>query len=172
MENKKHVDFISAVVFIILAVYVIFESMHIYKDAGELLYESPGLMPLVLGCGLLLTGIMLLVRSLKAQSLAVHVEKLKKGATETLSSKTFQKALIGIAIMFIYVYLLLEKIGYTLSSAVFMIVLMLFLNIENILESENSSEKMKIILKIIVIPIAVVAVTWVTFQKGFGVPLP
>lgn len=172
MEDKKHVDFISAIIFIILSVYVIFESMNIYKDAGELLYESPGLTPLILGVGLLICGTLLLVRSLIGEGIGTHIENLKNGAAEVFKSVVFRKALIGIALMLIYVFVLLELIGYTASSAVFMIVMMLFLNYEDIKETEGSSKKAIKVVKVFMIPLIVVAVTWVAFQKGFGVPLP
>lgn len=159
MEDKKYIDFISAVVTGILSIYVIADSIRMYLDAGEKLYYSPAFLPLILGVGLLLCSGILLGRSFKETGISTTVTQIKESAKQVVRSDTVKKALIGLCIMGVYVFGLLPLLGFVISTLIFMVVMMMFMKVGSL-------------LKIILIAVVLVGVIYVAFQMVFGVMLP
>jgi len=159
MENRKHLDFVTSIVLSIVAAYVILDSIRMTIDSGEVLYYSPGLMPLILGCGLLVCTVGLFFRSIKDKGLSKNLEDLKQGISAFVKSDVVKKTAIGLIIMGIYVFVLLERLHFVIASLIFLIVFSLFL-------------KSGSIIKIIILSVVTVGLIYVVFQMGFGVPLP
>lgn len=159
MENKTHIDFASSIALGILSVYVILESLRIHADAGEALYISPGLMPLILGCGLLACTIFLCIRSVKQAGLELNLSGMKKGAAGFVKSQVVLNSFLGLIIMGLYVFVMLERLHFIVATFIFLVAFMLFLKAGHI-------------VKILILTVAVIALTYLVFQRGFGVLLP
>lgn len=159
MENKKHLDLMTSIVLGVVSIYIIFDSIRMTTDSGEVLYYSPGLMPLVLGCGLLVCTIGLFLRTIKEDGLQKILSELRAGVSDFFKSEIVKKTAVGLIIMGIYVFILLERLHFIVASLIFLIVFSLFL-------------KSGSIIKILILSVATVGLTYVVFQMGFGVPLP
>lgn len=159
MENKKHLDFATSIVLGIVAIYVIIDSIRMSIDSGEVFYYAPGLMPLILGCGLLICTIGLFFRSIRSDGLAKNVVDLKQGILAFTKSEVVKNTFIGLIIMGIYVFVLLERLHFVIASLVFLIAFSLFLRSGSI-------------IKILILSVLTVGLVYVVFQIGFGVPLP
>ncbi len=159
MDKKNHVDFVSAVVMGLLAIFVMAESVRMYFDSGEVFYYSPGLLSFIMGAGLFICSVMLWKRSVKDTSISEIYGRLKQGAKEFFSSRLAFSSFVGLALMGLYVYVLLQVLGFIIATWIFLVALMLFLRAGSI-------------VKIILISTLTVAITYVLFQIVFGVPLP
>lgn len=159
MEENKHVDYASSLVVGLISIFVICDSIRMYADAGESLFYSPALLPLVLGIGVFICSILLFKRSLKGSSASDLTARLKQSAFEVVKSETVKKAVIGLIIMGIYVYAALPLLGFVIATLIFLVVMMLFMKVGSI-------------IKIGVLSVALVSVVYVLFQIVFGVVLP
>ena len=175
MDSKKHVDFISAIVFLALSVYVIYSGIGYYQAiqvrGATPFYESPGFFPVIIGCGLLVCSMMLLVRSLKGGAFSENIQKLKEGGVQFAKSPTALKALIGCTWMGIYVYFFLSYLGFVVGTMIFLLGLMIFLQADKIFKAEKKAA-LRTLVKIVVVSAASVGFTYTIFQTIFRVPLP
>lgn len=159
MEHKKHFDFLTSLVLIAVSAYIAAAGFGIYQDAGEPMYVSPGLFPIVLGIALALCSVFLLLQSLKGGGASARCAELKQWAGTVLKEPTCISMLIGTLIMGIYTYLLLSLLPFWLASLLFMILLMMYLNSGSV-------------VKILLISGGAVAGVVALFQVLFRVPLP
>ena len=136
MERKNHQDFLTALITGAIGVYAIVESQNINKvymarpQHGDVL-TSPGLTPTILGIGILFCAILLLLRSLKGIGVAAVMRDVAKAAKALATSKLIHFSLIGIAWMALYIFFLIETLGYALSSLIFLIGIMSLLQAAN-----------------------------------------
>ena len=159
MEDKKYIDFISAVVTGVLSIYVIIDSIRMYLDAGEKMFYSPAFLPLILGAGLFFCAGILMGRSLKGIGISATLAKVKESAVRVVRSETIKKALIGLCIMGAYVFVLLPMLGFIISTLIFIIAMMMFMKVGSL-------------VKIVLIAVILVGAVYVTFRMAFGVLLP
>lgn len=159
MGKNKQIDFVSGIVTGILSLYVIFDSIRMYKDAGEKFFYSPALMPFILGLGLLICTAMLLGRSLKGAKLSDILAQVKESAVSLIQSETIRRALGGLVIMGAYVFILLPLLGFVVATLIFLFVMMLYMKVGNI-------------VKVAVISVIVVSAVYLVFNVIFGVLLP
>lgn len=162
MEQRKHIDFIGALCFMALSVYMIVEGISYHAQITQRLplafYESPGIFPVIIGSVMFLCSAMLLVRSLKGGAFKENIQKIIAGA-KGLANKDTLFSVVGLAIMALYIFILLPFLGFVIGSVIFMVGLMLYL-------------KSGHIIKIILISTAVVAISYVVVQIIFRAPLP
>jgi hypothetical protein len=159
MEDRKYIDFISAVMTGLLSIYVIIDSIRMYLDAGEKMYYSPAFLPLILGVGLLICAGILMSRSLKGVGTSATLAQVKESAVRVVRSETVKKALIGLCIMGAYVFVLLPMLGFIISTLIFIVTMMMFMKVGSL-------------IKIVLIAVIIVGAVYVTFQMAFGVLLP
>lgn len=164
MERKNHQDFLTALITGAIGVYAVVESQNINKvymarpQHADIL-TSPSLTPTILGVGIIFCAVLLLLRSLKGVGLATVLGDTAKAFKAFCSSRLIHFSLLGIAWMALYIFVLVELLGYALSSFVFLIGIMLMLG----------ATKKKWIAVISLV--AVVAVV-VLFQVIFHIRLP
>lgn len=159
MNEKKYIDFMGAAALLVFAVAVILGSVRLYFAAGEPMYLSPGLLPLILGVALLFTGILYLADSLKKGGLGARRREIREWFKQTAGDSQVHRMMAGVLIMAIYIYLLLSFLPFWLASLIFMAGLMLYL-------------KSASLVYILVISAAAVAFIVILFQVLFRVPLP
>src|SRR4051794_16137129 len=103
-EKPKHLDFMSSIILSLLALYIIWESIKITNEVGGPIYSSPGLLPLILGCMLLLCSVLLYRGSLKNAGVSGNISTLKTWFAEVSKSKDTMNMLIGIGILGIFTF--------------------------------------------------------------------
>lgn len=159
VNEKKYLDFLGGLALMVLSVAIIIASILMHLESGEVLYLSPGLMPLILGVALLFCSIVYFAQSLKDGGFSVRLQETKEWFHRTVSDKTTHSMAIGVLIMALYTFVLLSFLPFWLSSLIFMIILMLYLKAESP-------------VKILVISGGAVALIVLLFQVLFRVPLP
>lgn len=132
MERKNHQDFLTALITGAIGIYAVVESGNIAKtymarpQHGDML-TSPSLTPLILGIAIIFCAVLLLLRSLKGVGIATVMGDVAKSFKAFFTSKLIHFSLLGIAWMAIYIFVLVELLGYALSSLIFLIGIMLML---------------------------------------------
>ena len=159
MENKKHLDLISAIVLAGLSIYVIIDGVRMTEKAnvGNLL--SPGLMPIVLGGALLLCSVFLFLQSIKGVGVAGQLRNVGVWFREFMGDKLSRSTLVGLVILGVYTYLLLGLFPFWLASLIFLIFLLVYLNAASLVKSAITA-------------FGTVAAIVLLFQYAFHVPLP
>ena len=175
MGSRKHVDLVSALVFLALSVYVIIEGFTYYEGiqrrGATPFYLSPGLYPVMIGCALLFCSIILLVRSVMGGDFKETLQNLKSGTIAFLKSPTALRSLIGSLWMGIYIFFLLQGLGYLIGSTIFLIGLMAFLQLDT-LKASSTKDIVISLAKYALISSIAAGATYVLFQILFRVPLP
>ena len=161
--KTSHHDFLTSLILIAVSVYVIITSLGYWQKQKVAFYESAGFVPILITSGLLLMAFRLLRQSLKQDSVKNYIVRLKKGAIETVRSNTVHRALVGLALFWIYVFVLLGKMPFWLAS---------FLTLSAVLIFVRFDKKWQTSLKMIVIAALCVAGIVGLFQFAFSVPMP
>lgn len=154
-------NFFSAIVLLVLSLFVLQHSADIYAGAGVPFKVSPALLPLFLGCCLLLCSSILLFRTLRqsrAGELAVAVAALVKQWFQSEESD-WRRVFGGIALLGVYIFILIPTFEFWLSTSLFLITVYLFL-------------KAAPFWKIGIITLGTVGGIILLFQKVFNVNLP
>lgn len=164
MERKNHQDFLTALVTGAIGVYALVESQNINdtymaRPQHADMLTSPSLTPTILGIGIIFCSLLLLLRSLKGTNLTAVLSDAGKSIKAFCTSKLIHFSLIGIAWMGIYIFFLVELLGFALASLIFLIGIMLML---------GATKKRWILVISLVAVIAIV----VLFQGVFHIRLP
>lgn len=159
MEKQTHFDFVTSIFLIILSVVMIVDSYRMGVDVGGALYASPGMLPMVLAVLLLLTGAMLLKRSVQLNGFGNNLADFLAWFDHFRKSATTREMLLGGAILALYTFVLAPRMPFWMSTSVFMILVMAIL-------------KATSIIKNILITAVVVGSVYGVFQTIFHVPLP
>lgn len=152
-------DFISSAVIFILSLYVLFEGYNIYTKSGKLMHLSPALLPLMLGAFLLILSIVLFVESLKEGGISARFGEINDWFAQIKADPNTLRMLMGVVLMALYTFVLLGMLPFWLSTFLFMLLLMYFLDAGSI-------------LKIVVISVLITGLVIFLFQVCFRVPLP
>ena len=173
--NRKHVDFATSIIIFGLSVYVISESIRFYNEINQRMptpfSQSPGFFTGIIGGALFICSVLLFVRSVKGGAFAENFKKIKEGSSGFLKSPVFLKGLIGCVWMGLYIFLLLPVFGYAVGSVIFLVIMMIFLQNEELRVANPKTIAISIIKYVLVSVISVGALV-VLFQNVFGVPLP
>ena len=157
--NIKHLDFISAICLFLVSVYIIWDSWRIHEDVGGPLYASPGLLTLFLGTMIALCSVLLFIRCLKNVGISGNIRAFTQWFTEFIKMKETLNTLLGIGILALFVFILLPRFPFLISSFIFTFILM------KVMEAGS-------ILKITIISACVSGSIFTLFQIIFKVPLP
>ncbi|HUW69160.1 MAG TPA: tripartite tricarboxylate transporter TctB family protein [bacterium] len=159
MQTNKLFDFMASCVMIALGIYVFFAGVAINKDVGGIYYDGPGFLPIILGVALTGCSLLLLFASLKDGGLDARMAEMRVWGREKAHSKDTAISLIGMAIMFIYSFVLFKLLPFWISSFIFLVGIMAYLKATRLLRG-------------LLISACTVAVIVVFFQVGFRVQLP
>lgn len=159
MNEKKHLDFISSVVLILFSFAVILGSISMYQKAGEVLYLSPALMPLILGIALLGCSVVSFCGSIKEYGVSGRIREAVCWFSGIVKEETTKGMLRGTLIMFAYVFVLLKFLPFWISSILFICILMFTMKAEKP-------------VKIGLLAVGSVGLIVLLFQVLFRVPLP
>ena len=158
-----HLDFLTALILIAVSVAVIITSVAYWQRQKLPFYESAGFMPVLIAGGLFVMAARLLKESLKHDSARSFLQRLRKSAGQTLRSNRVHRALFGLLIFGIYVFYLLGRISFWLSSFVALAVVLIFVRFDG---------KWQTSLKMLLIAALCVAGIVGLFQYAFSVPMP
>jgi len=159
LDRKTHLDFMTSIVLLLLAVYVIWDSMIMAHSVGGPFYATPGMLPMLLGLALGLTAFLLLKRSIREDGIKNNLASIKAWASSMRKSRTVKEMLLGILILGIYTFLLVPTFPFWISGMIFLVFIMGVLNATSLLKS-------------IVIAAVTVASIVLIFEVLFHVPLP
>ena len=120
-------------------------------------------MPVLIAGGLLIMSLRLLREALKQDSAHSFISRLKVSFGQTVRSNTVHRAIIGLIIFGIYVFVLLGRMPFWLAS---------FLPLAAVLVFVRYDGTLKTALKMILIAALCVAGIVGLFQFAFAVPMP
>lgn len=159
MNNRMHFDFLAGIVLILLALGILAESFRMAYEIGGPFYASPGMMTTVLGIFLLIASSLLLKRSIIQNGLSGNMAQIRQWANTCRHSKALKEMAVGIAILAAYTFILAPTFPFWLSTFLFMVFLMGFLNATSILYN-------------LLVSAATVGSILLVFRVIFHVPLP
>lgn len=114
--EKKTKDCVFALGLIALGLYVIYESWNMIELASKPPFNikqfrvSPGMLPMVLGWGLVVFSLVLLATSIRGGGMALltsHVKTTVQRVVGALGEKDMQSMIVSTAIMFVYTFIIL-----------------------------------------------------------------
>jgi hypothetical protein len=127
MNENKHLDFLTSLGLMGLALFVIFSGRMIYQEAKEPLYLSPALLPLILGCSLFFCSAVQLAGTLKNSKISNRFQEFGIWLGERRKDPAMPHIFGGILILGTYTFLLLPFLSFWLASSLFLLLLMLYL---------------------------------------------
>lgn len=160
---RAHLDFLTSIILIIISIAVIITSIGYWQRQKVTFYESAGFMPVLIAGGLLIMSLRLLREALKQDSAHSFISRLKVSFGQTVRSNTVHRAIIGLIIFGIYVFVLLGRMPFWLAS---------FLPLAAVLVFVRYDGTLKTALKMILIAALCVAGIVGLFQFAFAVPMP
>ena len=169
-DEQRHLDFLTSLILMGVSVAVIVTCQEYYRQqlARRMVatfYESTGFMPMVFAGFLLVMAFIQLIGSLRGHSVKAHALHLTASFKATWESQTFFKAVGGLAIFFVYIYMLLTKMPFGAASFLVLYATLMYSHWE---EYRNA----KTWLKMGVIALCASAGIVILFQYLFAVPMP
>ena len=161
MKPGRTGDFFSSIVLLLFTVFLFQQSLLIHADAKVSWRVSPALLPVFLGCCLLLCSVILLFRSLREHSAAALTSSVRQHVREWFCSddSDWKRILGGIALLGTYIFVLIPIFEFWLSTSLFLLTIFLFLR-------ATSG------WKIVVVTFGTVGGIILLFNKIFNVTLP
>ena len=168
--DKKTKDSVFAVILIVLGVYVVWEGLAMVSRASEPPYRieqfrnSPGMLPVVLGAGLIFFSLLLLAGALRGEthpvsSLRTHLKTGSIRFGRALGEIDVRSMTVSVVIMAIYTFFVLGNVPFWLGALAFLAGLMLFLR----------AGKLWVILTASAVSVALIIIL---FQNFFKTVLP
>lgn len=162
-DQKEHLDFLTGIVLFIISVAGIIASICYWQEQGKVFYTSAGFMPIVICSVLAVLSVFLFVSSLKNGSAKEQIKKLGISAKKTFNSKLARRSLIGLTLLGVYVFFLLPKLEFVVSSLIILVVSLIFAKGEKTLWGN---------VKLIIIGGVAIGLIYLLFKVAFRVPLP
>ena len=163
-QTRYGIDLIAGIVTFAVSIYVMIKSITFWKeDFVDVFYYSAGLMPMMIGACLFIFSTIYIIRTLKEHSLKECLLDIKNFSIEFVKNKNVHKALIGLVIFWIYIFLMLGKMPFWLATFITLSALLLFIN------WKKSFKKIAILL--LISAVATFAIILI-FQIIFKVPMP
>ena len=163
-QTRYGIDLIAGVVIFAVSIYVMIKSITFWKeDFVDVFYYSAGLMPMMIGACLFIFSALYLRRTLKEHSLKECLKDIKNFSIEFVKNKNVHKALVGLVIFWIYIFLMLGKMPFWIATFVTLSALLIFINWQR-------SWK-KILLLLLISAVATFMIILI-FQIIFKVPMP
>lgn len=127
MGNDHKLNFISSIILAVLSAAILVGSVSIYLKAAEPLHISPALMPGMLGAVLLLCSLLLLRQATHDEGAKVRLVESKAWFLNLLKHPDTRTTLIGLAIIAVYTFGLLQWLQFWVASLIFTIAMLFFL---------------------------------------------
>jgi len=121
MGDIQRKDFIVSAVATLSAFALVLGSLNIYARANEPMYKSPALLPLLVSVALLGVSLILLVKSFRSGGLVARVKETGEWLSILIRAPFARNTLAGLIVMAIYVFLLLPRLPFWVSSIAFLI---------------------------------------------------
>jgi hypothetical protein len=165
----KKADYLTGLALILFSFYVIFESWRMprleHLQAHPL--SAPGIVPAFLAAVLLLFGLILVVRSVRAGG--HHIGLSREGIRKTLANPGNRRLLVTTILTFVYAGVLVGRTPYTLVTGLFVFVfVVVFEWRRDMSRREMGRMGLAAAILAVVFPLAVSY----TFEKLFLVTLP
>lgn len=125
METKKlrQADFVTSIILIVCALVILYLSMQMpmrdtYGGVKNVWYVSPALLPLIVGGGIFILGIVLLLHSIRSGG-AIDFLRAIRVASPTIgeANQRFLGVLLALAT---FVYLFIPRVDFVLAIALFL----------------------------------------------------
>jgi hypothetical protein len=137
MDNKTK-DCVFSVLLLLVGGFVVFEGLRMVGLAArpplriDLFRISPGMLPTVLGGGLIFFALLLLAGALRgetapASSLVRHLRASSVRVGRALGDIDVKSMMASVGIMAVYTFLLVGRVPFWLGAALFLVGLMLYL---------------------------------------------
>ena len=162
-SKRAHLDFLSAIILMIISIAVIITSLGYWKRQRLPFYESAGFMAVLIASGLLVMSFRLLKEALVHDQVRQFIKRLSVAFGETVRSNTVHRAMVGLTIFGIYVFVLLGRMPFWLASFLPLAVVLVFVRFDGTLKTA---------VKMVVIAALCVAGIVGLFQFAFSVPMP
>lgn len=163
MEEKKGrnaaKDLVTGVVLVLFGIYVIVTSLNM--KVYNTFIDAPGFFPLIIGVVITVLGALLAFIGVKAGG----VTELKEVCNGTFLKAFFKddrtlRVLILFGMMVIYIYVLIGRLHFILSTSIYLVATFLYL------------KACKHWWMSIIIAVVASAVVYYAFRYGFGITLP
>lgn len=136
--SSKTKDCAFAVLLILFGGVVLHESFKIVARATKPPYNitdfsiSPGMLPTVIGFGLVVFSVLLLLKTLKGEerplaALAGNVGAAASGVARALGDASVRNMLIGVVIMAVYTFFIVGSVPFWMGAGLYLLAIMLFL---------------------------------------------
>lgn len=167
-DNQRHLDFLISLILIGVSIAVIVTCQGYYhqqlsRRIVTQFYESTGFMPTVFASFLLVMALIQLAGSLRRASIGAYVRQLICSAKATLTSRRFYKAVGGLLIFAVYVYVLLGRLSFGTASFLVLFVTLMYTHLE---------KRWQTWLRMGLIALCASAGIVLLFQYAFSVPMP
>ncbi len=163
-QTRYGIDLIAGIVIFAVSIYVMIKSITFWhEDFVDVFYYSAGLTPMIIGVCLFIFSAIYIRRTLKEHSLKECLLDIKNFSIEFVKSKNVHKALVGLVIFWIYIFLMLGKLPFWLATFITLSALLLFI---------NWKKSVKQILKLLLISGVSTFMIILIFQIIFKVPMP
>jgi hypothetical protein len=171
MNEKTMVraDFVSSLFLLVFGAYVVYDSWRMprFEEQKANVWSSPGLVPGILGLLFMLTGAIMLVRSLRKGG--HHLNLTRAVLVEALRQRTTQSFLVTLALGLLYGAGMMGHLPYPVATALFVFVFIYIAEFKRGRPIKAEARSIGIAAAIAVI--TSVVVTFV-FQNLFLVNLP
>ncbi|HAN42736.1 MAG TPA: hypothetical protein DCP98_04840 [Sphaerochaeta sp.] len=163
-QTRYGIDLIAGCICFAVSIYVMLMSIKFWKeDFVDVFYYSSGLMPMIIGGCLCIFSVLYIVRTLKEHPLKECLTDIKNFGIEFVKSKNVHRSLIGIAIFWVYIFLMLGKMPFWLATFIALSALLLFLNFKKSVWQ---------VVKLLIISACATFAIVLVFQIIFKVPMP
>lgn len=154
-------DFFSAIVLLLFTAFLSQQSLLIHGDAKVPWPVSPALLPVFLGCCLLLCALILLLRSCAGQTSKELIGSILAQTSDWFSAEDsdWKRICGGILLLGLYIFVFIPVFEFWLSSSLFLLAIFLFL-------------RAAAYWKIFLVTAGSVGGIIILFQKIFNVTLP
>jgi len=158
-KDMKHLDFITSLVIMALAIYTAVTAYGYYVKSRSAFYASPGFLPTIIAGALFLLAVNLMFKSLNKSSLKELFHRLGEAIPRGLKSARFKNTIIGLAFFAVYIYILLRFLPFWLASIIMLFACFMYL---------KAAKPVKSAIIAILSSIGIVLL----FQVAFRVPMP
>lgn len=151
-------DLIFSVILIFSGLYVIYSAVNM--RVFQTILDAPGLFPFVLGLIITLLGVLLLNTSIKTGGLVQIREMVTSGYWKEVKSRFgFQRVIVLILLMVIYIFGLIGRLHFTLATMIYLVVTFFYL---------KATGAVRILISAVLISLII----GYSFRNFFGIPLP
>jgi hypothetical protein len=136
--DKKTKDSTFAIGLILIGAYVVIEGMRMVDKASKPPFNishfsiSPGMLPVILGAGLVFFSILLLINNLRGENRPgaafwSHMRTSSVRFRQAFGDIDMRSMMISVVIMFLYTFFFLGRVPFWVGAVLFLVVLTSFL---------------------------------------------